>query len=410
MGDQSVLVIVADDDRRLILRLVDALAKIGAVGFDPPSLAEAAVLVASRRAAVSADVDRLLTAWTDEHPAENVLIVLVDGDLQWDIAANSFDAAASSALSRAAQLRFATRPLWLDARGGVTARLVTRMLAALAPEDKADLPRATCQEGPRLAPSAPSPGDASPSRVPFARTTKTRWRLIAVVCAFLSAIALLYAALASDRDTGGSGVSPDPVPPGSSSGTSPWVFLVIGLAVGLMLGLTIRWQRRKRPRRAAARARLRSPDTTTSTQEALPPPPPPPAPPVRATVFISHSFETDHQLALRLAADLRADVDVWVAPESIAPGESWLSSVERGLGASRVFLALLSKASLASPWVLKEIQAAMELEIRSKLRLIPVEVEDCEVPILLRTYQTLRLATGYGELVEQTRRLVNAPS
>jgi 23S rRNA A1618 N6-methylase RlmF len=62
-------------------------------------------------------------------------------------------------------------------------------------------------------------------------------------------------------------------------------------------------------------------------------------------VFISHSFETDHQLALRLAADLRADVDVWVAPESIAPGESWLSSVERGLGASRVFLALLSKAS-----------------------------------------------------------------
>jgi hypothetical protein len=127
-------------------------------------------------------------------------------------------------------------------------------------------------------------------------------------------------------------------------------------------------------------------------------------------VFISHSFETDHQLALRLAADLSADVDVWVAPESIAPGESWLSSVERGLGASRVFLALLSKASLASPWVLKEIQAAMELEIRSKLRLVPVEVEDCDVPILLRTYQTLRLATGYGELVEQTRRLVNAPS
>ena len=405
MGDQSVLVIVADDDRRLILRLVDALAEIGAVGFDPPSLATAAVLVASPRAAASADVDRLLTAWTDEHPAENVLIVLVDGDLQWDIEANSFDAAASSALSRDAQLRFATRPLWLDARGGVTARFVIRILAALAPGEKVDLPRAMRLEGPRLAPSAPSPGDASPSRVPFARTTKTRWRLIAMVFAFLSAIALLYVAL-SDRDTGDSGLSPDPVLPGSSSGTSPWVFLVIGLAVGLMLGLTIRWQRRQRPRRAAARARLRSPDTTTSTLAARPAPP---APPVRATVFISHSFETDHQLALRLAADLSADVDVWVAPESIAPGESWLSSVERGLGASRVFLALLSKASLASPWVLKEIQAAMELEIRSKLRLVPVEVEDCEVPILLRTYQILRLAAGYGEVVEQTRRLVNAP-
>ena len=123
-------------------------------------------------------------------------------------------------------------------------------------------------------------------------------------------------------------------------------------------------------------------------------------------MFISHSFETDHELALRLAADLATDADVWLAPESIAPGESWLSSVERGLTASRVVLALLSKASLASPWVLKEIQAAMELEIHSRLRLVPVEVEECDVPILLRTYQTLRLAMGYRELVEQTRRLV----
>ena len=127
----------------------------------------------------------------------------------------------------------------------------------------------------------------------------------------------------------------------------------------------------------------------------------------RATVFISHSFDTDHELALRLAADLGTDADVWVAPESIAPGESWISSVERGLGASDVFLALLSTASLASPWVLKEIQAAMELEIQNRLRLVPVEVEECEVPILLRTYQTLRLAMGYPELVEQTRRLVH---
>ena len=99
-----------------------------------------------------------------------------------------------------------------------------------------------------------------------------------------------------------------------------------------------------------------------------------------------------------------------MAPESIAPGESWLASVERGLSASRVCVALLSDASLASPWVMKEIQAAIELEVHRKLRLVPVTVHDCDVPILLRTYQTVRLAAGYRHLVEQTRRIVQTPA
>jgi hypothetical protein len=73
-----------------------------------------------------------------------------------------------------------------------------------------------------------------------------------------------------------------------------------------------------------------------------------------------------------------------------------------------VFLALLSKAALASPWVLKEIQAAMELEVQRNLRLVPILVEDCDVPILLRTYQIVRLAAGYHQIVEQTRRLTTA--
>ncbi|HEX4980487.1 MAG TPA: toll/interleukin-1 receptor domain-containing protein [Ilumatobacteraceae bacterium] len=407
MGDQSVLVIAADDDRQLILPLVDALAGIGAVGFDPPSLAEVALLVASRRAAVSADVDRLLAAWTDDHPAESVLIVLVDGELHWDIDANSFDAVASNALSHDAQSRFVTRPLWLDARGGMTAHLVTRMLAALTPDGTADASPPKRLEAPSPAPSAALPDDAMPRREPSSPKAMARWPLIVAVSASLAAVAVLIALRLSPDDRVPGEDLPSSDPSESSSGTSPWVFLVTGLALGLMLGLMIRWRRRNRPPRAASTSPRRHPVTMTSTSTA---PPPPPAPSVRGTVFISHSFETDHQLALRLAADLRADADVWVAPESIAPGESWLSSVERGLGASRVFLALLSKASLASPWVLKEIQAAMELEIRSKLRLVPVEVEDCEVPILLRTYQTLRLAMGYRELVEQTRRLVNAPS
>ena len=382
MGDPSVLVIVADDDRPLVEPLVDALGDTGGVVFDPDEVAHTAVLVASPRGAVSDHVDRLLAAWTNEHPATSVLIVLVDGDLHWDIDAHSFDAVASTALSRDAQARFVTQPLWLDARSGMGAHLVTRVLAALGAADTQSRP-----SPPAHAPSGPPIG--APSRpVRVERTAKVRWLIVAAVLACIVAIVIAYLT-ARDGESSQGGVPQ----PELSSVSSRWVFLLTGLALGLAGGVTIGWHRRQ-ARRVAS---------TTLHRASTPPA-------GRITLFISHSFETDHELALRLAADLAADADVWLAPESIAPGESWLTSVERGLTASRVVLALLSKASLASPWVLKEIQAAMELEVHSRLRLVPVEVEECDVPILLRTYQTLRLAMGYRELVEQTRRLVNPPA
>jgi len=394
--EPSVLVIVAADDRPLVQPLVDALAdgRRGVV-FDLDPRADAALLVASPRAAATDHVERLLTAWTDAHPAQSVLIVLVDGDLHWDIETDSFDEAASSALSPLAQSRFTTRPLWLDARRGVSPHLATRVLAALVPEESAP----PTPMPPAQVSSVPPPAAAMPP-VASRRATRTRWLLIAGAFACLAALVIVFL-LRPGGESPESGL-PDPE---EASGTSPWVFLVTGLAVGLAVGLAIGWWRRHTRRAGSAQP---TPQPVISTSRSTTHRQPTVAPAERATVFISHSFDTDHELALRLAADLGPDADVWVAPESIAPGESWISSVERGLGASEVFLALLSTASLASPWVLKEIQAAMELEIQSRLRLVPVQLEECEVPILLRTYQTLRLAMGYPELVEQTRRVVHA--
>jgi hypothetical protein len=417
-------VIVADDDRPLVQPLYDVLADVGSSGSDDRrGEARGVVLIASPRAAVSSSVDRLVTAWVRDHHADSVLIVLVGGELHWDIATNSFDAGASTALSPSVQRLFRTRPLWLDARGGVSADLVARVLAALAPEGHSECPAcrhetkpddvfcpgcgadlatiASAERSPMTAASGPSPRPSSSDRAstratqppgPLARPTRWRRKLvIAVVLACLAGLSLLLFAL--DEDEPGQGGVPAPGEP--SSGDSAWWLLLIGLGVGLALGVTVSWLHR-RMRREKSRREIRFATTSAS-------------PAKRATVFISHNFETEHQLALRLAADLRADADVWMAPESIAPGESWLASVERGLSASRVFVALLSDASLASPWVMKEIQAAIELEVHRKLRLVPVEVQACEVPILLRTYQTLRLATGYGHLVEQTRRIVHSP-
>jgi hypothetical protein len=51
-------------------------------------------------------------------------------------------------------------------------------------------------------------------------------------------------------------------------------------------------------------------------------------------VFISHATE-DEQFAHRLADDLqRLGLRIWIAPESIRPGEGWVRAIERGLAES----------------------------------------------------------------------------
>ncbi len=388
--------IAADEDRHLLEPLADALAAVGGAVLDDVRGADAAVLVASPRAAGSPDVDRLLGAWTADHPTTTVLVILVGGELEWDLAADTFDAAATTALSGVAQEMFGTRPLWLDARGGIDAALARRALAALAPQAEApSLPPAP----PMVRPWPPSERYAPvnvAARAPDAASGPRRpgrgWLLIGLGAAVLAIIATSFVALLGTRSE-----EPPPVLPGEPSELPAWLLLAAGLAIGVVIGVVVA-RRRRHPRLAAPHPRPETRPFASAT------------PASRATVFISHSYDTDHQLALRLAADLRADVDVWVAPESIAPGESWLGSVERGLATSRVVLALLSRAALASPWVLKEIQAAMELEVQRRVRLVPVEVEECDIPILLRTYQGLRLASGYDQIVEQTRRLAAATS
>jgi formylglycine-generating enzyme required for sulfatase activity len=106
-------------------------------------------------------------------------------------------------------------------------------------------------------------------------------------------------------------------------------------------------------------------------------------------VFISHATE-DAELAHRLAGDLQQlGVTIWIAPECIRPGESWVDAIERGLGGSSHMLVLLTPAALESSWVKKEINVAMALERAGCMELIPLSVQRCDVPLLLKSYQMI---------------------
>ena len=121
------------------------------------------------------------------------------------------------------------------------------------------------------------------------------------------------------------------------------------------------------------------------------------APPGRdpRQIFISHAHE-DAEYAHRLAADLGArGWRVWIAPDSILPGEKWVDAIERGLAASGVFVVALTPAAIRSRWVKTETNAAIALEHREAVRLVPLDVEACDAPLLWSSYQFISFRDGY---------------
>ena len=79
-------------------------------------------------------------------------------------------------------------------------------------------------------------------------------------------------------------------------------------------------------------------------------------------VFLSHTTRDrrDHALAHALARGLRArGAEVWIAPDSIPPGERWLESLVAGvLVGCTHFVVIVSAASRGAEWVQQEIGLA----------------------------------------------------
>ena len=120
-------------------------------------------------------------------------------------------------------------------------------------------------------------------------------------------------------------------------------------------------------------------------------------------VFISHAT-ADAAFAHRLADDLRAEGwRVWIAPDSIRPGEKWAEAIDRGLETSGVFVVALTPAAVASRWVKTETNAAIDLSQQDEIRFISLDVEACRLSALWRQFQYITFRRSYeaglGELL-----------
>ena len=101
-------------------------------------------------------------------------------------------------------------------------------------------------------------------------------------------------------------------------------------------------------------------------------------------IFISYShknIETVSSFANMIASP---NTDIWIDEKSIAPGQRYATAIFEAIKNSDVYVIFLSKDSLESPWVMTELDFAINEQInRQGFRIIPVLLEDCNMPAVL---------------------------
>jgi TIR domain-containing protein len=131
------------------------------------------------------------------------------------------------------------------------------------------------------------------------------------------------------------------------------------------------------------------------------------------TIFLSHSSK-DKDTARRIAVDLSmSDIRVWFDEWEIVIGESISQKISRGLEDSEFVVVLLSAHSVESGWVQKEWMSRIGEEAESKsVAILPVVVDDCVIPALLRDKRRADIREGYDgalrELIAAIRVLATA--
>jgi TIR domain len=113
-------------------------------------------------------------------------------------------------------------------------------------------------------------------------------------------------------------------------------------------------------------------------------------------IFISHSSK-DKRFVRTLSADLRKlGHRVWLDEYEISVGESIVAKLGTGLGQAEFVIVVLSQFSVSSGWVEREWQAKYWHEVNTgRVAVLPVLLEDCAIPELLRTKKYADFRSDY---------------
>lgn len=104
-------------------------------------------------------------------------------------------------------------------------------------------------------------------------------------------------------------------------------------------------------------------------------------------VFLSHASEDKERFVTEFATRLRENgVDAWLDRWEMLPGDSLVDKIfEEGLKEADAVIIVLSQFSVNKPWVREELNMSVVNKISKGTKIIPVIIDDCEVPEALKS-------------------------
>lgn len=104
-------------------------------------------------------------------------------------------------------------------------------------------------------------------------------------------------------------------------------------------------------------------------------------------VFVSHATEDKETFVEEFSRKLRSDgIDAWLDKWEMKPGDSLVDKIfEEGIKNANAVIIVLSKISVQKPWVKEELNAAFIKRLKEKTKLIPILIDDCEIPESLKS-------------------------
>jgi len=119
-------------------------------------------------------------------------------------------------------------------------------------------------------------------------------------------------------------------------------------------------------------------------------------------VFLCHA-SNDKPSVRRLYKKLKEDnINVWFDEETLLPGQDWDAEIQKAVRLSDVVIICLSNKSVTKEgYVQKEIKIALDVsdeKPEGTIFIVPVRLEDCNVPERIKRWQWMNLYSSMGEI------------
>jgi hypothetical protein len=127
---------------------------------------------------------------------------------------------------------------------------------------------------------------------------------------------------------------------------------------------------------------------------------------MQTSVFLSHNHK-DKDFVRKLARDIDAHgIKVWIDEAEMKIGDSLVQKIREGIDSVDYFAVILSENSVEAPWVVNELDVAMNYQIQGKIKILPIVLSMVEPPSFLvgKLYGNFTNPDSYNE---QLKSLIN---